>query len=98
PGPSGPPLSRPAAVRETGPAGGLGDIQAGRGQLAGPHAAVRPVGGDELLVRAELHDPAALEDADVGAVPHGGEPVGDDDGGAALHQAAEGILDEAFRL
>jgi hypothetical protein len=37
-----------------------------------------------------------LHDMDHGGVADGGEAVGDDDGGAALHEAVEGLLDVLF--
>ena len=49
-------------------------------------------------MRAELDDPAGLEHGDAIGRANGGEPVGDDEGGAALHQAFEGGLHEPLTL
>lgn len=48
---------------------------------------------DQLLVRAAGDEAAIFHDVDFRRVPNGGETVGDDDGGAALHEAVEGELD-----
>ena len=44
----------------------------------------------QLVEAAALHDAAAVEHEDARGVAHRGEPVGDDEGGAALHHLVEG--------
>ena len=49
--------------------------------------------GDELVVGAAFDDAPGFEDEDDVGVADGGEPVGDDDGGAAFEGLVEGGLD-----
>ena len=53
----------------------------GRGQLAPPRSegGVPAAAGDQLVVRAVLDDPAAVEHRDLVGVAHGGQPVRDGD-------------------
>ncbi len=48
--------------------------------------------GDQVVGGAGLDHVAVLDDGDLVGVDHRGQPVGDDDGGAALAQAAQGLL------
>ena len=47
---------------------------------------------------AGFHDAASLDHMDAVGVAHGGQAVGDHQGGAALHQPFEGGLDEGLAL
>lgn len=47
---------------------------------------------DEFLMGAAFHDAALLHHDDVVGVAYGGEPMGDDDTGAALHEVVECLL------
>ena len=49
-------------------------------------------------MRSLLDDPTLGEDEDTVGVADGGEAVGDDEGGATLHEALEGFVDEALGL
>ena len=62
------------------------------------HLGVAPAPGDELVVRAELDDPAVVDDRDAIGAHRGRQPVGDDDRGAALEQRVEAGLDLRLRL
>ena len=46
---------------------------------------------NQLLMVSAGDDPAILHDVDDFRVADGGETVGDDDGGAALHELVEGV-------
>src|SRR5436309_7466953 len=52
----------------------------------------------QRLVRAALDDAAVLDHQDLVGAPDGREPVGDDEGGAVLHQVGEARLDERLGL
>ena len=54
--------------------------------------------GEELGVGAALGDAALVEDEDEVCVADGAEPLGNDEGGAALDEDFEGLLDEHFGL
>lgn len=56
--------------------------------------AVRPC--QQLLMSTFLNDVALVEDEDAVGVFDGGEAVGDDDGGAVLHEELEAGLDMGF--
>ena len=47
---------------------------------------------------APLHDLAVLEHQDLVRHLDGAQPLGDDECGAALHQAGQRLLDEVLRL
>ena len=66
--------------------------------LAVVEVAVAAVEVVEGLVGATLDDPSLLDDEDLVGAADGGEAVGDDEGGAALHEVAEAMLDEGFGL
>ncbi len=53
---------------------------------------------DEFFVISPGDEVSILHDVDHGGVADGGEAVGDDDGGAALHEAVEGLLDVLLGL
>src|SRR5450432_2522663 len=68
-------------------------------ELKRAEPAVETLGlGGQFVVRPELDDPAAINDGNLVGVAHGGEPVGDDKGGAALHQPVEGKLHQPLAL
>src|SRR3989441_10547613 len=60
--------------------------------------AVQAVGGQQLPVRAPLHDPSFRQHDDEIGMLHGGEPMGDDEDGAMGHQPLDRFLDEALGL
>ena len=49
----------------------------------------RPPNLIELVERTDLHDPPGLEHQDARRLADGGEPMGDDEGGAVLHDFVE---------
>jgi hypothetical protein len=49
-------------------------------------------------MRACLHHPPAVKDHDAAGLPHGVQPVGDDQGGAARQQAIQGGLHRGLTL
>ena len=65
--------------------------------LTGVELVVAAVLGQQILVVAPLDDLALLQDHDGLGVADGGEPVGDDEHGAARHQPVHALLDELFR-
>ena len=67
-----------------------------RGVVEIVKACVEPALGDQLCVGAGFDDAAVLQDDNPIGAAHGGEPVGDDDAGAALDQAFESRLDLAL--
>src|SRR5215218_5443239 len=72
-----------------------------RGGLLRPVAVQAPVGAlrrQELLVGALLDDAAMVEDDDAPGALDRGQPVGDDDRGAAGEQPPQARLDPAFRV
>src|SRR5438105_9282799 len=62
------------------------------GVLDAVEARVEALAREELGVRAELREPAALEHRDAVGALDGGEPVCNHDGGAPAHQRVEGRL------
>src|SRR5690606_28870357 len=81
-----PHATRPGCV------GGRAGLPAGRGllglhgELAPEQVGVEPARRQQLLVGAALHHPALVEHHDLVGAEHGGEPVGDHEGGAAAPQ------------
>ena len=71
-----------------GPVGPCRFLELGAVQLR-----VAPVRREELVVGAAFHDAAGLDDEDLVGGPHRGQPVGDDDGGAAFQGLGERLLD-----
>src|SRR5699024_2130552 len=55
------------------------------GQVAGVELVILALFGDQFVVAAALDDAALLQDDDAVGVADGGQPVGDDKGGAAVH-------------
>lgn len=53
--------------------------------------------GQQLVMGPLLGNAAVLDHQDAVGGPDGGEPVGDDQGGAAPAQLVEGMLDPGFR-
>ena len=64
--------------------------------MARPEPSVGGAGSDERVVGATFDDFAVFEDDDFVETGDGRETVSDDDGGAALHKVAEGVLDGGF--
>ena len=54
--------------------------------------------GHQLVVAPQLGDAAVVDHDDAVGVAHGREAVGDDEGGASVHQVGEGLLDEVLAL
>src|SRR5690606_10662362 len=67
-------------------------------RLVAPEPGVGAFGGEELVVAALFDDGAPVEDDEAVHAGDGAEAVGDDEGGAALHQAPQGVLDEELAL
>ena len=65
-------------------------------QRAGVQLVVGAVLGDQLVVGAALDDAAVVQDHDGVGVLDGGQPVGDDKGGAAGHQGVHAALDDGL--
>ena len=53
----------------------------------------KPAALDQLVERAGLDDPSVLKHQNARRIAHGGEPVGDDEGGAAFHDFVERQID-----
>ncbi len=63
---------------------------------AAAEVGVFSVGFEELFVGSLFDDVAFFENVNAMCVLDGGEAVGDDEGGAVLHEVVEGGLDLAF--
>ena len=50
----------------------------------------------QFLMLSLLHDMAIPHDQDHICLPEGGQPVGHDKGGTALHHGVEGLLDGCY--
>ena len=59
-------------------------------------AGVVAVAGEEFVVGAQFGDAAGYEDGDLVGVAGGGDAVGDEDGGPALHDGAKALEDAFF--
>jgi hypothetical protein len=66
--------------------------------LHAPEVGVPPTLVEQVVVGATFDDTAVLHDEDLVGVLHGGEAVGDDDGGAVGGEVVEALLDAEFRL
>ncbi|EGY00670.1 hypothetical protein AZA_76900 [Nitrospirillum viridazoti Y2] len=66
--------------------------------LQGVESGVGAVQGQQLVMRAGFHHPAAIDDIDAVGIDDGGQAVGDDQGGAPLLQPAQGVLHQALGL
>ena len=53
---------------------------------------VAAVEAKELVVSALFKNAAMVEYDDLVGIAHGGEPMGDDEGGTALHEAVHSLL------
>ena len=73
------------------PSAAVGELQ--RGELG-----VEPAVGEQAVVGALLDDAALIHDQDAVGGADRGEAVGDDEGGAPLHQPVEGLLHLALAL
>ena len=60
------------------------------------HAFVVAFAAEEFLGCSVFDDAAVVEDEDLVDVADGGQAVGDDDGGAVLHEFAEAFDDKFF--
>ena len=98
-----------AARREQGgqilggrPARGRGELDVPRPpallRLAPHQAEVDPLAAHQLRVPAGLRDPPAVEDEDPVRPDDARQAVGEDEGGAARHQAFERLLDDRLVL
>ena len=81
---------------------GAGRIGAVLARFLAPERAleggVEPTLCDELVVRALLDDTALIHDHDEIGIANRGEPVGDHERGAPLHQLRDAALDQRLRL
>jgi hypothetical protein len=66
--------------------------------LAGVEVVVAAAELVEGLVGSSFDDVALLDDEDLVGAANGGEAVGDDEGGPALHEVAEAVLDHGLGL
>jgi hypothetical protein len=66
------------------------------GELRAVQIRVQAVGGDQLLVRPALDDPALVDHQDHVCVAHGGQPVGDDQRRTPGERGRERDLDGMF--
>ncbi len=53
---------------------------------------------DQLVMGADVGDPALLENDDAGGAAHGREPMGDHEHGSVLHQILERLLHQRLRF
>ena len=60
--------------------------------------AVETALAQQLVVPAALDDAAALQHQDLVGRLHGAQPLGDDEGRAALHELRQRLLDQVLRL
>ncbi len=67
-------------------------------RLDAVQAGVQPIQRDQFGVRANSRPAAGFEHRDAVRVLNGREAVGDDDAGAALHQALQRLLHQALAL
>jgi ribonuclease G len=72
-------------------------LGAGQGAVA-LQPGIQAVHGHEFLVAALFGDAALFHDHDAVRMLDGGQPVGNDQGGAPRHQALESLLDQALGL
>ena len=77
----------------------MGDGSAVRSGLPGcPQRGVGPAPGDQLVVGAQLGDPAVLDHGDAVGVVRGEQAVRDRDHGAPAHQPRECLADRFLRF
>ena len=55
-------------------------------ELQCAEAGVKFIAPEQVIVPADGFEPAFVDDGNAAGVLHGGEPVGDDDRGASLHE------------
>ena len=65
-------------------------------KIAGVQAVVTALLGNQLIVGAALNNAALFQHHDAVRVAHGGKAVGDNKGGAAIHQAVHALLHQAL--
>ena len=61
-------------------------------EVSGIQLIIFPLLGDQIVVGSPLDDPALLHDHDTVGILDCGKPVGDDKGGASLHQGVHAGL------
>lgn len=64
--------------------------------LKGMESGIHPLVLQQLIVGALFGDPALFHDDDAVGLTDGGQPMGDDDDGAAPADAAHVVLDDVF--
>lgn len=67
-------------------------------KLHGVEFCITGAGFDEFLMRPRFDDASVSDDVDAVGVLDGGESVGNDQGGAILHEFFEGGLNPPFRF
>src|SRR5919199_592831 len=77
PGPVRGVCGRYRAVTGTRASGGVDRLRLPTGELGAVEVGVAAAEGQQLLVRARLHDPAAVDDEDAVGVADGRQPVRD---------------------
>src|SRR5579862_6988731 len=65
--------------------------------LPGVHIPIAPVQSEELLVGASFHDVAVFDHQNLIGPANGGQAMGNDKGGAPLHQVGKAFLNHGFR-
>src|SRR3954464_14312922 len=70
----------------------------GINELEGGEPGVKSALPEERRVITDRNDAAAVEDNDALGLHYGGKAVGDDHHRTAIHEAIEGLLDEALAL
>ena len=65
-------------------------------ESAGVELVVGALLGDQILVGATLDDAAVIQHHNAIGIAHGGEAVGNDEGGSALHQRVHTLLHQSF--
>jgi hypothetical protein len=68
----------------------------GAGEPAGVEVGEAAATGEQVVGRSGLHHVAVLDDGDLVGLDHRGQPVGDQHRGAALPEAAKGLLDSCL--
>ena len=65
-------------------------------KCAGIQPVVGPLPGNQILVGSPLNNPAVVQDHDAVGVADGGQAVGNDEGGTALHQGVHALLHQGL--
>jgi len=69
-----------------------------RGLLVGHEPGIDATGVDQVGVGTDFDEVAVFKNQDAVSADDAGEAVGDNEGGPALHEAVEGLLNEGFVL